>query len=287
MARLCGARLVTTAETEGNHRLGESLIKQVTGSDPVEARHLYKEPFEFIPAFKLVLATNHKPIVSGNDFAIWRRLHLVPFTEQIADEDCIPNYHENLLDEAAGILNWALEGCLEWQNTGLVAPSAVVYATNEYRDEQDIVTQFLHEAEFLQSEIPRAEVYRIYIRWAETNCKEVISNIRLYEELVQYGCKVKTVNGTKIMTGLLAGDDRQDKDDEWDFERHCFERQYVLQNIDFKSVLHDYSKKLPDDALEKNNYLNIDDEQSILQSEFVGENLSLETDSSIEPLSSL
>ncbi len=216
LARLVGARLVTTTETEGNHRLGESLVKQVTGSDPVEARHLYKEPFEFVPSFKLILATNHKPAVSGNDCAIWRRLHLVPFSEQIHDDDCIPNYHETLLEEASGILNWAIEGCLEWQVSGLNPPDAVVRATNEYRDEQDTVTQFLQEIDFDCGEKPRPELYRIFKAWAESNSKEVISNIRLYEELEQYGCGVKTVRGTKIVTGLPVRDRNEIVDDDWD-----------------------------------------------------------------------
>ena len=132
---------------------------------------MYKEPFEFIPAFKLILATNHKPIISGTDFAIWRRLHLIPFTVRIPDDECIANYHEVLLEEADGILNWALEGCLDWQISDLAPPDAVVNATEEYRAEQDIVTQFLHDIRFQSDELPRPDVYRLFVNWADQSLR--------------------------------------------------------------------------------------------------------------------
>lgn len=83
LARLRGARLVNTSETESGQRLAESLIKQLTGQDPIAARFLYGEYFEYLPSFKIWMATNHKPIISGDDAAIWRRIHLIPFTISI------------------------------------------------------------------------------------------------------------------------------------------------------------------------------------------------------------
>ncbi|EDO0402209.1 DNA primase, partial [Listeria monocytogenes] len=86
IARLHGARFVTTTEPNEGVRLDEGLVKQLTGGDKVTARHLYKDEFEFTPEFKIWMATNHKPIIRGRDDGIWRRLHLVPFTVKIPDE---------------------------------------------------------------------------------------------------------------------------------------------------------------------------------------------------------
>ena len=59
LARLRGVRFVTATETEANRHLGEEQVKQLTGSDIVVARFLHREFFEYRPAFKIFLATNH------------------------------------------------------------------------------------------------------------------------------------------------------------------------------------------------------------------------------------
>ena len=79
IARLKGARFVTSVEPNEGMRLDEGLLKQLTGGDRVTARKLYGNEFEFSPEFKLWMGTNHKPIIRGTDLGIWRRIMLVPF----------------------------------------------------------------------------------------------------------------------------------------------------------------------------------------------------------------
>ena len=74
LARLRGTRFVTTTETEQGRRLSEPLIKQITGNDRITARFLYGEYFNFVPTFKIWMATNHKPVIKGTDHGIWRRI---------------------------------------------------------------------------------------------------------------------------------------------------------------------------------------------------------------------
>ena len=144
IARLKGARLVTTSETDEGVFLNESLIKQLTGGDAITARFLYGKEFEFRPEFKIVMATNHKPRIRGTDTGIWRRIRLVPFTQAIPEEKQDKRLPEKLLAELPGILNWALEGCRQWveasksSRSGLPECEAVRTATQEYRTEQDL-----------------------------------------------------------------------------------------------------------------------------------------------------
>ena len=42
-----------------------------------------------------------------------------------------------------GILNWAIAGCLAWQQVGLAPPAKVQAATESYRKEQDVIGQFI------------------------------------------------------------------------------------------------------------------------------------------------
>jgi putative DNA primase/helicase len=76
---LRGARLVTTVETEANRRLAEALVKQLTGGDPIRARRMRGDYFEFWPTHTIWLAGNHLPAIRGTDLGIWRRAALVPF----------------------------------------------------------------------------------------------------------------------------------------------------------------------------------------------------------------
>src|SRR5204862_3406231 len=76
IADLCGARLALCTEIEQGRSFAEVRVKQLTGGDPVKARHMRQDFFEFAPTWKIVLAANHKPVVRGTDHAIWRRLLL-------------------------------------------------------------------------------------------------------------------------------------------------------------------------------------------------------------------
>jgi P4 family phage/plasmid primase-like protien len=74
LARLQNIRFVASTEVEDGAKMSESLIKQMTGGDRIAARFLYKEYIEFTPKFKLFIAGNHKPIIKGSDYGIWRRI---------------------------------------------------------------------------------------------------------------------------------------------------------------------------------------------------------------------
>ena len=98
--------------------MAESKIKRLTGGDSITARHLYGHNFTFTPSHTLWVSGNHKPRVKGTDLGIWRRIRLVPFSVQIPDEEVDPTLPTQLLGELSGILMWAIEGCLDWQEHG-------------------------------------------------------------------------------------------------------------------------------------------------------------------------
>lgn len=170
LARLHRSRLVVAAESGQGRRLDEATLKSLTGGDTIAARFLYGEHFEFKPAFKLWLVTNHRPRVDGGDDAIWRRLRLVPFEESFqgrADTELAAT----LEAELPGILAWAVEGCLEWQRHGLGHAEAVDRATREYREDEDVLGAFLVERCQLES---RGEVTATALREAyEKFCEEL------------------------------------------------------------------------------------------------------------------
>lgn len=206
IARLKGARLVTSVEPNEGAWLDEGLVKQLTGDDVVTARKMFSDEFEFKPEFKLWMATNHKPRIKGTDNGIWRRIHLIPFTVQIPPEKMDKHLKYKLVQEAESILKWIIDGCLLWQNEGLTMPKAVKDATQEYRNEMDTLGAFIAACCIEgQGEVKASALYSVYAKWADENNEYKLSNTKFGNEMVKRFQKVKTRNGIFYKGLTLSG----------------------------------------------------------------------------------
>ena len=67
------------------------------------------------PQFKLWVAGNHKPGLRSVNEAIRRRVNLIPFTVTIPPEERDRQLGDKLKAEWPGILQWMIDGCLQWQ----------------------------------------------------------------------------------------------------------------------------------------------------------------------------
>lgn len=146
VAALAGKRFITAVETNESVQLNEARIKQLTGSDPITARYLYREYFTFTMQGKIWLAFNHRPVVRDDSDAFWRRVRLIPLPRQFKGAEADKQLLYKLKEEAPGILVWAVQGCLAWQQDGLgEPPKAVQEATDAYREESDPLSEFIKE----------------------------------------------------------------------------------------------------------------------------------------------
>lgn len=197
IARLKGARFVTTTEPNDGMRFDEGLIKQLTGGDKVTARFLYKNEFEFLPEFKIWMATNHKPIIRGTDNGIWRRLNIIPFDAEIKNIN--KNLKNELLEELPGILNWALAGLKKYHKEGLEKTERIQNLINQYKEEMDIMEQFIEECivKVKGHKVGASLIYQVYREWATNNGQYVFSNTKFG---IEFSKKIKkvTVHGKKI-----------------------------------------------------------------------------------------
>jgi putative DNA primase/helicase len=143
------------------------------GTDTIKARFLFKEYFEYRPQFKIFLATNHKPKVNAADDAVWERIRLIPFSAQIPKDQRDKELEGKLRAELPGILAWAVRGCQQWQkDDGLGEPTAVVEATQSYRDEMDDVGQFLATCMPGEGYKTQATVlFKAYQQWGGRQCE--------------------------------------------------------------------------------------------------------------------
>lgn len=185
VARLKGKRLVTSSEPNEGSRLDEGMIKQLTGEDMVTASYKGKHMFEYKPKYKLWIATNHKPYVRGTDEGIWRRIKIIPFLVTIPEDKVDPNLKAKLSTELQGILNWAIDGALKWQQEGLKESQAVKEASNEFRQEMDTLQIFIDEMCVLEegAEVQSSALYACYKSWASTNNEHVMTHNKFGREV--------------------------------------------------------------------------------------------------------
>ena len=179
IAKLRGKRLVWAAETTQDRRLNAETVKALTGGDKITARAVYANPIEFTPTHLLFLLTNYRPKIEAADNAVWDRVHLIPFLLRFVETPKKDNerprdaqLQHKLRAEASGILAWLVRGCLEWQQAGgLFPPDRVKAATEDYREEEDTVTQFVDDycVQSPDARIGHRELYREYVKW----CKDL------------------------------------------------------------------------------------------------------------------
>jgi P4 family phage/plasmid primase-like protien len=185
MAGLRGARIVTSIETEQGSRWAESKLKALTGGDKITARFMRQDFFEFTPQFKLLIVGNHKPSIRNVDEAMKRRLHMVPFTVTIPAPKRDKRLPDRLLAERDGILAWSLQGCLEWQRTGLRPPAAVMAATDDYFEAEDAIGRWIDERCVRGPNHAEGStaLYTSWKAWAEANGEYAGSMKRFSETL--------------------------------------------------------------------------------------------------------
>lgn len=206
IARLKGARLVTSVEPNEGVRINEGLLKQLTGDDTVTARKLYSEEFEFKPEFKLWMATNHKPIIRGTDTGIWRRIHMIPFTVAIPDNKVDKNLAHKLKAEMTAIFKWMVDGCMLWQQEGLKMPRAVLDSVREYQHEMDVVSAFIDNCCIEGGSVAAKTLFAAYLKWADENKEYHMSNTKFGIEIAKKYEKIRTTQGIQYNgLSLISG----------------------------------------------------------------------------------
>ena len=192
---LQGKRLVWGSETDDGRRLNAGKLKWLTGGDTLTGRPPYgKRQITFKPSHKLILLTNHRPHAPASDYALWARMHLVPFTQSFVENPIRENEHRvdpglpaRLKEEASGILAWLVRGNLMWREEGLSPPDAVRAATEQYRSEEDYIGQFIAERCNAGPELSvrAGDLYTAYSDWADANGVYRLSKFKFANRLLE------------------------------------------------------------------------------------------------------
>jgi P4 family phage/plasmid primase-like protien len=166
IADLYGKRLSIASETKEGDKLRAELVKSLTGDKYQKARFMHKDFFEFVQTAKVVLMTNHLLAVNDTGDAIWDRFHYVKWAVKIPKVEWDTHLTEKLKEEWTGILRWAIEGCLKWQEDGALIPTeAICRHTEEYRNEQDPMPEFVQHCVESDETGPGVPVDFLYHLW--------------------------------------------------------------------------------------------------------------------------
>jgi putative DNA primase/helicase len=182
---LIGGRLAAITEIPDNRPFSSEVLKQLSGSDSATARRLFHDAVTFTPQFKPLIVANQAPRLSRVDDAIIQRIHVVKFDVRFRGTDHEDKKLGEKLDaEAGGILAWMVEGCLEWQKSGLSAPKAVRLASEAMIAEADVMGNWIDEGDIVLSEGEFAPSNGMFDRWKQycesTNNKGQIGSLQTF-----------------------------------------------------------------------------------------------------------
>ena len=178
VARLHGVRYAVMQEPSKGDHINEGIMKEITGGDPITARHLFKDAFTFKPMFKLVVATNHLFDIKSNDDGTWRRIRVCDFKAKFKDKVDTDDKNEPFqfkkdynLDKklkvwAPYFLSMLVSKCCEEQGVFPVA-NIVAARSDNYRNDQDYLSEFVSEKiqENDGGRIKKTELYETFKQW--------------------------------------------------------------------------------------------------------------------------
>ena len=193
-ADLFGKRAVVCQETEENRRFNEVLVKQLTGGEYVRARRMHEDFWEFAPTWKLWISTNHRPEIRATNHAMWRRIRLIPFNVKFHDPgEGLPvkdlTMEKKLTAELPGILTWAVVGCQKWLKEGLKMPTAVKAATEQYKQDMDVLAAFLAECcvEDRNAKAKASDLFNHWQQWCEKSGEYPSNQRKFGQRLAERG----------------------------------------------------------------------------------------------------
>jgi putative DNA primase/helicase len=215
-ADLQGKRLAICMETARGRQVDAAMAKQLTGGDTVTARRMRRDNISFEPSHTVMLVTNHKPVVPGDDDALWKRIRLIPFTQRFLGQQADKGLLAALKADPDAVITWMAEGWQDYQRDGLAEPAAVLTATDSYREESDLARLFLAERCHIATTEPALSqpgekssvIYHAWAAWCKHGGEEPGSNKEFTEMLIEHGLKKeKTRDGVRWLGVTLLTSD--------------------------------------------------------------------------------
>lgn len=203
---LKGVRMSVSSEVSDAARLNEQRIKELTGNEELTARYMHQNYETFQPTHTLWLVGNDRPSFNGADYAMIRRLKVIPFNAQIRPEDQVPDLKNKILDDhLPAVMAWAIEGCMEYLEHGLgPTPLPIAQALDNYSKENDSVRTFVDEECVLHAShvISIKEFFEKYEQWCLDHGMRPLGKNRIYQRLEKMGVGRQRTRNGRFYTGI-------------------------------------------------------------------------------------
>jgi putative DNA primase/helicase len=145
-------------------------FKELIAGDPIKAEKKYEDPFMFEPTAKHMFSANELPEADVDDRAFYRRIMLVSFPHETPKKERDPRLLQDLQDEHAGILNWALSGLERLLNEGGFTGDRSPWLTEEtWQKWADSATRFKRECLETDedNDLATADVWEAYLAYCD------------------------------------------------------------------------------------------------------------------------
>jgi P4 family phage/plasmid primase-like protien len=209
-AKLLGARLAISSETEEGQRLSAARLKRICQGPggEIEACRKYENPITFPETHKLWIDANHRPELPATDAAVWSRVRLIPFTVTIPKAEQDRNLKAKLLAEGEGILAWLVEGAKRWYVQGLPESKTVNEATRQWQEELDRLHVYLDEhtersdPKDCQAFLLNKVLYEAYKSWCDQNGERFLSQPKFTAQMEAMGYRKERKEEGNIWRGI-------------------------------------------------------------------------------------
>jgi len=154
LERTKGRRYAVLSEPSEDDKLNIGLMKELSGNDRILVRGLFKEPVEFRPQFKMILACNHLPEITAQDGGCWRRIRVIDFKSKFCENPNPDKKNEFPMDLELSeklerfsevFLSMLIHRHKEINPMKINEPREVINSTNNYKDNNDIIGQYIND----------------------------------------------------------------------------------------------------------------------------------------------
>lgn len=211
LASLAGSRFIQASESKKGRKLNSATVNMLTSQEKVTARFMRQDEFNFSPTGKINYVTNHKPKIDPTA-GTWRRMILVGWNEIISESEKRKDLGQLIIEnELSGVLNWALQGCLEWQKRkSLDVPMHMELEKDEYKAEEDVLGAFIADSCIIDADARTTtdDLFIAYRRWREINGFMLNgTKITLAKDLKEAGWKPYRTSSERGFEGLRVRED--------------------------------------------------------------------------------
>lgn len=192
-AKLKNTRLANVNEIEDGTLLDIAKMKELTGGDTITARFLYKEEFDYVPQFKILINTNVLPKMSEDSIFRSNRLHLVSFDRHFEVSERDLQLKDKLKTEVSGIFNVLVRYYEKLNQEGFIMPKSTIEAIEQYQYNSNNVLLFTKEQLYVDKQCweTMTDIYNKYTKWCEDNGLSQMAKKTFKERLSKCGAIIE------------------------------------------------------------------------------------------------